>query len=208
MLHDVKVIHDNLGRKEPSKDRNLRILYKAVETEEYRNNFRMWDHLAQDSPPVKGVLFFQKIVDEFFGELSPAMKSRVLIRYGDALMALSRFEEALEMYGRAAAHFPLWREPFFGAGKALMKLKRNESSLKMFLIAGTIDKPGKEVRLFNQAMYDGELYYDWLFFAQKRLGLRDDMLVTIEQALKIHPTSEMFLKRKAEFMPQPQTDAA
>lgn len=140
---DVKIVHNNLFRHEPSNVRHLRILSKAVETDEYRDSFRMWWLLAREERPEKSVLIFRKVLSDFATRpgFSQPLHAKIWYELGQRLFLLNRRHEALEAFGRSMSLYPLWREPFFAAGKTLAREGRHREALGMFQLAGTIPPP-------------------------------------------------------------------
>lgn len=111
---DVKVVHNNLFRHEPSNVRHLRILRKAVETDEHRDSFRMWWLLAREEQPEKSVLIYRKVLSDFASRpgFSQPLHAKIWYELGQRLFSLKRWSEALEAFGRSISLYPLWREPF------------------------------------------------------------------------------------------------
>ena len=90
-----------MHRHEPSNARNLRLLRDVVETDDYRDSFRMWWLLACEEAPEKSVLIFQKVLAEFATQpdFSPILHGQVWYELGKKLFGLKRWYEALEAFG-------------------------------------------------------------------------------------------------------------
>lgn len=155
-VNDVTIVHNNLCRHESSNTRNLRILSKAVETDDYRESFRMWWLLAREEDPEKSVLIFRKVLSEFASRpgFSQPLHSKVWYELGERLLSLRRLGEALEAFGRSISLYPLWREPFIAAGKTLSLQGRHREEQGMFRLANAIPPPD----VADIISYDASLY--------------------------------------------------
>ena len=200
--HDIRVIHNNIRRNESSNARHLRILRKAVETDDYRNSFRMWWLLAREEAPEKAVLTYGKVLSQFASRpgFNPQLHGQVLYELGQKLFALKRWREALETFGKSAVLCPVWREPFFDAGKTLWMQHRYREALAMFNIAGTIPNPGSEFHYsLNPKIYDGEEFYEWLFITYHALNDVEKIKEVVAKGIRVNPDSARFQKRCLDY---------
>lgn len=200
--NDIKVIHNKIVANEPSVTRNLRILSKAVETEEYRDNVRIWSYLAQESDAHKGVAYYEYIFREMCKEpVDKAWYSQTMVHYMRKLIALKKYDKALEAGGKAIAYYPLWREPFFYTAHVYFYTARYKEALKMMLIANDIPLPSDDAHIiYDKSIYEGDWFYEWLFFVYHYLWDRDKAVAVLEDVLKRNPNSQTFLRLKQEKM--------
>ncbi|MGH7138482.1 MAG: tetratricopeptide repeat-containing glycosyltransferase, partial [Pirellulales bacterium] len=198
----VKIVHNNLFRHEPSNVRHLRILSKAVETDDYRNSFRMWWLLAREERPEKSVLIFRKVLADFASRpgFSQPLHAKIWYELGQRLFSLNRLDEALEAFGRSISLYPLWREPFFAGGKTLFAQRRQREALSMFKLAGRISPPDvSDVVSYDPSIYDGEQYFEWLFTAYHAVGDLENARQALAQGIRAIPQSAVFQQRCVEF---------
>lgn len=171
-MTDVTITHNNLLRREPSHARNLRILRKAVETNEYRGSFRMWWLLAREEEPAESVRIFRKVLADFasWPSFNQPLHAKIWYELGQRLFLLKRWGEALEAFGRSISLYPLWREPFVAAGKTLSLQGRHREASGMFQLAGTIPPPDvADVLSYDTSLY-GEHYQECLASGYQALG--------------------------------------
>ncbi len=197
--NDIKIIHNKIVASEPSVTRNLRILSKAVETEEYKNNVRIWSYLAQESDAQKGAVYYEHILNTMCGNVDKIWHSQTMVHYLRKLITLQRYDEALEAGGKAIAYYPLWREPFFYTAHVYFYTARYKEALKMMLIAAEIPIPPDDVHvIYDKSIYEGDWFYEWLFFVYHYLWNRDKAVAILEDVLKRNPNSQTFLRLKQE----------
>ncbi len=199
--HDesIHIIHNKIVFHEPSVVRNARILAKAVETPEYRDSDFIWGLLARESEPQKAIAYYARIFSETRSDRGPIWLSETSVGYGRKLLEVQRYDEALEVFVQAIGFYPLWREPYFYAAQAYFNLKRYKEALRMLLIAGDISPQVTESYLtYDMSIYDGDWYYEWLFFIYRYLEDRNKALEVMDKVLKRNPGSEIFLKLKKE----------
>ena len=193
---DIPILHQKIAPAESSRERNLRILRRAVETDEYRHHPRLWRLLATEEAPEKAVEYFKKIFVEFPDAFPKGTLSELHVTCGRKLLALKRYDEALASFGLAIAAYPLWREPYFYMGQAMWYLKRYREALQMLSIAEGIAEPGNAIGQHNPSIYGGSLFLEWKFFAYLRLGMRPQMQATIRRALARDPGNARFQARQ------------
>lgn len=196
----INVHHRNLKRREPSNTRNLRILSRAIESPEYRNDFRMWWLFAAEEAPEKSILCYRKVLNEFGSELAPSLHSEVRVEFARKLVLADRLDEALRELGQAMVLYPVWREPFFIAGQILWRQQRYPEALHLIILAGAIPAPSFGIANLDLNIYDRDEYFEWLFVAYYQVEDLQGMQRTIDRALAHNPANARFIERRKDFI--------
>jgi hypothetical protein len=196
---DMPVIHNKLAPSESSRERNLRILRKAVESDAYRQDPRMWRMLAVEEPPQAAMPIFHKVFADFSRAYSNSVLSGLHVACARKLMTLGNYSGAREQLLQAAEIYAGWREPYFYLAQALWYLRRYDETLDALDIAKAIPRPGPELGQFDPSLYRETTLLEWRFFALRSLGRIDDVKAVIRQALAIEPDNPRFLKRQRKW---------
>lgn len=196
--------HQNLHPHKDSASRNIKILEKALQSQEYKDSNRLWGslgdeyrHLGQPKNAVPSYIRALQCKDE----QDPHVLSKQLFELATQFFALKQWDQALDALGQSMRLYPLWREPFFEAGKTYFEQQRFAESLQMFLICATIPRPVQK-SIEDENIYSGYLYYDYLSLAYDRLGQWDKALESIRQALAFLPNDERLKKHEAVYLEQ------
>jgi glycosyltransferase involved in cell wall biosynthesis len=196
---DIAIVHNKVAPSESSRERNRRILRKAVATEEYGQSPRLWRLLAVEEPPALAIPVFAKVFAEFPDAYPVSVLSGLHVAFARKLMILRRFTEAEAQLRQAISVLPRWREPYFYLAQVLWYLKRHVEALQALDATERIPRPGGEVSQFNPALYHGTVLLEWRFFTLRSLGRHEEMRAVIRKALAIEPDNARFLKRQRKW---------
>lgn len=197
-ISHINIYHRNVRRWQSSHDRNMGILLKHLADGPYVRSARMWWQLARyHRDPQESLKACERAIRcaeptqvIFLGTLY-FQKARSHIR-------LEQHDEALLALKTSISLYPLWREPFFEAGRLYWNQKRYSEALQMFLSAEAITSPSR------QPMTDASIYRheidDWLSLTYEKLGRYEEALASVRRALEYLPSEAQYLEREQRYL--------
>ncbi len=199
--NSVNVYHRNQGRQETSPDRNMRILKKCFESNEYRHNNRILEHIAKEYVTMgrsemaimllKEALKHRDGVDRF----DISFQS---VRLAKLLFQQKAFDEALPVLADAIITYPRWREPYYLAAKIFFEQGRFSDAALMFSNALELQKPDG-VSVFLPWLYRGAYLHDWLSVTYERLGEFAKAIETADAGLQLEPEHARLTEHRASW---------
>jgi glycosyltransferase involved in cell wall biosynthesis len=195
----LPIIHNKVAPTESSRERNLRILYKAIKSDESRNHPAIWAMLAKEEEPAKSIPVFRKLFAEYPDAFRAAALSELRVVCACKMLMMRRYGEAREQLELAIMAYPHWREPHYYLCQALWFLKRYEEALQALAVAAGIARPGREIGQYDPSIYGGTALLEWRFFCLRSLGRHEEMKAVIRQALQLEPGHPRFLKRQRKW---------
>lgn len=173
----IPVLHNNVNvndGKKQSLQRNLSILLQAIRKKKYKEDMRLWWHLAN----IYGILEQYDIsIDTYYialtkkeENLSPAQLSRLHFELATLLSSFQKdYSEAQKQFEIAMKLYPDWREPFFEYAKLQYKQKNYAAALQAFLQCRKIMLP-QDQDVLHHAIYNNQVLDIWLARSYFHLG--------------------------------------
>lgn len=200
-----RVIHWPLRaeeRRPEKRERNLRILTSALESEAHKDSPHLLFHLAKEyrrgpaEEAERAIDALRRSLD-LQPERGTFMRSRHHYMIAETHRHLGRDDDALAALGQAIGEYPLWREPFWLMSEILKARRQPSGAVALLQMAGQI--PQHRNHLHKAELYGPE----WHRIVSQALELAGDLPAALDEvraALRHHPDHASLLEREAELV--------